>query len=462
MGFDVIVRAAVIISDAEGTIYAPGAIRFSAFDRKQETGKILEVGPADFILPNPEETVLDLQESWLIPGLVQSHVHMNQTLFRGLAERFELLPWLQSRIWPLEAAHSFESVYISAKESIHELLLGGTTAALTMETTRYSDAVFQACFEEDFCASVGTAIMDIQKETIPPLLVRNGKAALEETLELNRKWYEKTRGRLRANIAPRFVLSCSEEILKTSALASKKHGLAWHTHVSENRNECDAVKNITGMDNAAYFDSINALHPRSVLAHGVWLTPEEMDLLAEAGATIVHCPSANMKLGSGIADTLAMQKAGINIAIGADGVPCNNRLDGFEEMRLAALLASVKTNPSSVNPADVFSWATVSGAKAIGMENCIGKLQPDFFADMVAVDPGNVPAGVFSSKNEIERERVYAHLVYGLSSGQISNVWLRGNHVVKEGKLIHADRDQIRKEFLARQSEAITKSGILM
>ncbi len=452
-----LLKADIVVADSLGTIFSPGAIRFrsgvrSSVPREPEKpGEILEVGRADELQIDSSEEIFDLKGRWILPGLVQAHLHLNQTIFRGLAERLELLPWLRTRIWPLEAAHEYETIYASARQSVVEMLSCGATSALTMETTRNTEAVFQACYELGFRASIGTALMDRDADNIPPSILRNGEGSLVESVELHNKWSDKTAGRLQSNIAPRFVLSCTEEVLQTSKEVASEKDLIWHTHVSENRGECEEIRNITGMDNAEYFDKLGLLDSKSSLAHGIWLTDNEKHVLADKKASILHCPSTNLKMGSGIAETVQMDGKGINVALGSDGAPANNRLDIFAEIRLAALLASFKAGTQNVDPASVFGWATIGGAKAMGQEDRIGSLTAGKLPDMISIDPGNF-AG-----NPENSDDIYAHLVYGASSNDVRDVWIDGSRLVEDGSTVEFDRNEILENFKSNREALLGK-----
>ncbi|MBD3166135.1 amidohydrolase family protein [bacterium] len=450
-----ILRAAAVIADAEDTIFHPGAVRIGETGERE--GIILEIGPAGEMLPAAGETVQDLGDLWLMPGLVQSHVHLNQTLFRGMAEERTLLAWLRERIWPLEAAHDKASVHASAREAIAEMLLGGTTAALTMETTRHTGAAMQAAAEMGFRARCGTALMDRPDAGMPPGMKRDGRRALEEQVALHREWMKRTRGLVGGCIAPRFVISCSDELLRESGEVADTEEIPWHSHVSENPEEVEAVRARSGLDNARFFDSLGLLSERSVLAHGVHLTEEERLLLAERGSTIAHCPSTNLKMASGMADTLALQHAGVHVTLGSDGAACNNRLDTFQEMRLAALLGHVKHGSDAIRAGDIFRWATANGARAMGLSDRLGELKPGMYADLIAVDPGLFPV---PDREEDLAKELYGHLLYSLNSAHVRHVWVHGRQRVKHSILVEYDIDEIRAGYREQRIKVVSRAEL--
>ncbi|PYO61152.1 MAG: N-ethylammeline chlorohydrolase, partial [Gemmatimonadetes bacterium] len=289
--------------------------------------------------PRPQPQIRDCRGCLVMPGLIQAHVHLCQTLFRGLADDLRLEDWLVRRIWPLEAAHTEETVYWSALLGAAELLLGGTTAILDMETVRHTGAAFQALERIGIRAAVGKCLMDAHPEGAPLELAESTDNALAEAEALAKRWHNGAGagGRLRVCFAPRFVPSCSGPLLRAASELAERFDAQVHTHAAETIVERETVLRTTGLEEIAYLDSVGIAGPRAALAHCVWVDPHETARLARQGTTVVHCPSSNLKLASGVAKVPELLAAGCRVAIGADGAPCNNRLDVFAEMRLAAL-----------------------------------------------------------------------------------------------------------------------------
>src|SRR5580765_7305198 len=196
-------------------------------------------------------TTVDAAGGLLLPGFVQTHVHLCQTLFRGLADDLPLLAWLKTRVWPLEAAHDERTLRAAAQLAAAELLLGGTTTVLTMETVHGTDAVFDALVPTGLRAIVGKCMMNARGEE-PARLYQPAAEAIDESLALHARWHGAANGRLRAALAPRFAISCTRELLEATAAASDAQGMLVHTHASEQREEIDLVRSLTGLDNIAY------------------------------------------------------------------------------------------------------------------------------------------------------------------------------------------------------------------
>ena len=348
-------------------------------------GRIASVGAEP---SGPHDATIDAGGAYLLPGFIQTHVHLCQTLFRGYADDMPLLDWLRRRVWPMEAAHTPDTLRASARLAASELLLTGTTTALTMETVHDTDVVFETIDGMGLRAVVGKCMMD-SDEQVPKRLQEETRASIDESVALRKRWDGKAGGRLRAAFAPRFAVSCSRELLEAVADLSKRDRVIVHTHASENRDEIDVVRRISGgLSNLEYLADTGLATPRLCTAHCVWVTDAELGLVAERGVKVMHCPGSNLKLGSGIAPVAEMRARGISVSLGADGAACNNRLDMFDEMRLAATLQAVRVGPGALTARDVLWMATREGARALGMDAEVGSIEPGKRADLILIDRG--------------------------------------------------------------------------
>ena len=359
---------------------------------------------------------------WLVPGLTQTHTHLVQTLFRGLADDLALLDWLRERIWPLEAAHDHESVYWSARLGLSEMLLGGTTAILDMASVRHTDAIFKAAQESGIKAHIGKAMMDRPNEAG---LSETTEESVKGSIALRDRWHGM--GRLQYAFAPRFVPSCTETLLRLTVDAAREAGCLIHSHASENIDEVALVRQLTGMENIEYLDHVGMLGSDVVLAHCIHMTEHEIERLAESGTVVAHCPSSNFKLGSGIARVPELVDAGVRVTIGSDGAPCNNRMDVFAEMRLAALMQKPRLGPQSLPARRVLDFATINGSEVLGTGG--GRIDEGCRADIVAINPnqahswgGGPPDGA---------------IVYACTPKNVRHVWVDGDQLVRDGELVH-------------------------
>jgi 5-methylthioadenosine/S-adenosylhomocysteine deaminase len=346
-------------------------------------GRIAHVGtvPAN----EQADRTIDGSGAYLLPGFIQTHIHLCQTLFRGYADDLALLDWLKTRVWPMEAAHTPASLAAAARLAASELLRSGTTTILTMETVHDTDAVFEALAPMGLRAVVGKCMMDADN-AVPARLLEDTAHSITESVEIAKRWHGRANGRLRAAFAPRFAVSCSRELLEAVASLSREHQLVVHTHASENRDEVALIRSRTGRKNIDYLADTGLASPRLCLAHCVWVDDGEQAVMAERDVKVLHCPGSNLKLGSGLAPVVEMRARGISVSLGADGAACNNHLDMFEEMRLAAVLQSVRLKPGALTARDVVQMATREGSRALGLEHEIGSIEVGKRADLILVE----------------------------------------------------------------------------
>src|SRR5712692_3726721 len=408
-------------------------------------GRIAGLGGDDST--NVDE-VIDANGCAVLPGFVQTHLHLCQTLFRGAADDLSLIDWLKKRVWPMEAAHTAESIRASARLGIAELIKGGTTCALTMETVRHTEEVFRVVEESGFRATVGKCMMD-RGDDIPRELFEETHESVQESLRLIDKWHGRADGRIRCCFAPRFAISCTRELLSEVAHLARERGAMIHTHAAENKNECEIVERETDRRNVAYLDSVGISGAHVMLAHCIHLDDEEMETLARTKTNVAHCPSSNLKLGSGIARVSEMLSRGISVSLGADGAACNNRLDMFTEMRTAALLQKALHGPEVLPAARALRMATIDGARALVLDKEIGSLELGKRADVILVDLAqthSLPA----------RDDVVSALVYSAGSSDVRTTIIDGRVVMRAGQLLTLNEAYVIAEA-NREASALTK-----
>jgi 5-methylthioadenosine/S-adenosylhomocysteine deaminase len=414
--------------------------------------RITSLIPIDKIIRQGYEgKIYDYPDLTLIPGFVQTHVHLCQTLFRGLADDLQLLDWLQKKIFPFENAHDKNSLKISAKLGINELLLGGTTTLLDMGTLRHQEVVFEEMINSGIRGYSGKCLID-ENELFPSF-----KSSTENELkymnELANEFHNAEEGRIRYGFAPRFVLSCSEELLKeTKSIMNDFPGSVYHTHSSENKNEIAEVRKKYNKENVEYFDSINVLDDHTVLAHCIHLNENEKQILKNRNVKVAHCPSANLKLGSGIANIPEYIERGISVSIGADGPPCNNNLSVFTEMRLAALIQKPIHGPEAMDAKTVFKLATIEGAKALHFENEVGSIEIGKKADLVLMDLNSYVNSVMDND-----EQVYSNIVFSSGTNNVHSVMIDGKWIVMDGESLIYDKSKLREESIDELKELLKR-----
>jgi 5-methylthioadenosine/S-adenosylhomocysteine deaminase len=397
-------------------------------------------------------TTIDAAGALVLPGFVQTHIHLCQTLFRGMADDLPLLAWLKHRVWPLEAAHDARTLAASARLAAAELLLGGTTSVLTMETVHGTDAVFEALVPTGLRATVGKCLMNAPDDDAPPRLHQATADAIAESVALDARWHDAADGRLRAALAPRFAISCTRDLLEATAAVSANRGLLVHTHAAEQREEVALVKAQTGLDNLAYLASVGLATSRLCAAHCVWATDAEAAILAERDVKVLHCPSSNLKLGSGIAAVCELRARGVSVSIGADGAACNNTLDMFHEMRLAAILQAMRLGPGALPAREVVWMATREGARALGREHEIGSIVVGKKADVIVVGTDSV--------HQVPGDDPYSTLVYATGPRDVRATIVDGRIVARHGELTWEDRRAIAAEASDAARALIGRAGL--
>jgi len=426
------------------TIFRGGTIltidpghRVLAGDVATRDGAIVQIG-GTYTPQTPDYTILDCAGCVVMPGLVQAHVHTCQTLARGRADDLELLDWLRKVIWPYEAALDEAAARASGELACAELLLGGTTAILDMGTVHHTDQIFAAAEASGIRAVIGKAMMDADDPLIPPGLRESTKRSLDESGALIDRWHGAANDRLRYAYAPRFVLSCTDDLLREVGVQAKARGVRIHTHASENRGEVALVRERFAKDNIVVLDELGLLGPHTCIAHGIHLTAEEKALLAAKGAHICTCPSSNLKLASGIAQIPELIAAGVAVALGADGAPCNNNLDGFEELRLLALLHKPRVGPRALPAPECVRIATMGGAAAIGQADRIGSLELGKRGDVIAVD--------ITALHTVPATSPWSQIAYAAKACDVRHVAVDGDVVVRDRTLLSLEVPRVRAQ----------------
>jgi cytosine/adenosine deaminase-related metal-dependent hydrolase len=409
-------------------------------------GVIAQVG-GDYQPQTRDYQIVDAGGCAVMPGLVQGHVHMCQTLARGRADDLELLDWLRTIVWPYEGALDEAAMTAAARLACTELLLGGTTAILDMGSVHHTDALFAVAEAAGLRATIGKAMMDAPDPAIPPGLRETTRASLDESAALAGRWHGAAGDRLRYAYAPRFLLSCTDELLAEVGHEAPARGLRVHTHASENRGEIDLVRARTGRSNLAALDGFGLTGPHVGIAHCIHLDEVERQILVRTGTHLLHCPSSNLKLASGVAMIPELLDAGVQVAIGADGAPCNNNLDGFLELRLAALMHKPRVGPRALPAPTALRLATMGGAAALGLADRIGSLEVGKRGDVIAID--------LSGPHVAPTENPFSAVVYAARASDVRHVAVDGQLVVRDRALLTLDvaavvadaRVQARKVF---------------
>src|SRR2546421_7074360 len=410
--------------------------------------RIVSVGEAT----NSADVVIDASGCAVLPGFVQTHVHLCQTLFRGAADDLALIDWLKKRVWPMEAAHNGESARASARLGVAEMIKGGTTCALTMETVNHTLEAFRVVEETGFRATIGKCMRDTGDD-VPDALHEETESSIRESLALLDEWHGRASGRIRYCFAPRFAVSCTRELLEQVAQLARKRGVMIHTHASENRTEIEMVERETGQRNITYLNSLGITGQHVALAHCVHLDDTELEILASTGTHVAHCPSSNLKLGSGIAPIKEMLERGISVSLGADGAPCNNRLDMFTEMRTATLLQKVSHGAETLPAQRALRLATIDGARAVGLKQEIGSLEAGKRADVMIV---NLDC-LHSSPRPAD---ITSAIVYSTQASDVQTVIIDGRVMMRDRELLTMNEPEVIEEANRESSLLRERAGL--
>jgi 5-methylthioadenosine/S-adenosylhomocysteine deaminase len=367
---------------------------------------------------------LALDRHVLLPGLVNVHTHAAMSLLRGLADDLPLMTWLKEHIWPVEMREvSAAFVHDGTLLACAEMLRGGITTFNDMYF--FPEAAAQAAGTAGIRAALGMIVVDFPSPyAADPLDYLAKGMALRDAM--------REQPLLSFCFAPHAPYSVADKSLAQVATYANELDVPVHMHVHETLDEIEQAVASGGRRPLSRLESLGLLTPNLIAVHAVHLERTEIDALARNGCHVAHCPSSNMKLASGIAPAAALLAAGVNVALGTDGAASNNRLDLFQEMRQAALLAKVSTNdPTALPASQVLHMATLGGARALALDRSIGSLVAGKAADVIALDFGRP-----------ELTPCYdpvSHLVYAADRHDVSHVWVAGELLVEEGVLTRVE-----------------------
>jgi len=379
---------------------------------------------ADALARHPDATRIQLPEHVLIPGLVNLHTHAAMSLMRGIADDLALMDWLQNHIWPAESRMVSDSfVYDGTLLACAEMLRGGVTCFNDMYF--FPEAAARAVLQAGMRAALGIITVEFRSAYAVDAQDYLAKGiALRDSL--------RDEPTLSFCLAPHAPFTVSDATFTQIAIYAGELDLPVHIHLHETLQEISDSIDLHGIRPLARLEKLGLLGPNLLAVHGVHLNSAEIALLARHGCSIAHCPSSNLKLGSGIAPVSEFLKAGVNIGIGTDGAASNNRLDLFAEMRLAALLAKGASGDPQIMPAHhALEAATIGGARALGLQEHIGSITPGKFADLTAV---NLSATELSPCYD-----PVSHLVYAAGREHVTDVWVGGMPRLTNGKLMNLD-----------------------
>lgn len=420
---DSIIHPTWIISvDAQNTVHHDYSIAL-------HDGRIHDLLPKQELLSKYSADVeINLNNQALIPGLINSHVHSPMSLMRGLADDLPLMDWLNNHIWPAEQKHvSAEYVYDGSLLACAEMIRSGTTCFNDMYF--FPEETARAVEHAGMRAKLGLILIDF-----PSAWAKDADEYLSKGIDLHDQLHNNSL--ISTAFAPHAPYTVSDEPLKRIATYAEELDIPIHIHLHEIADEVEQAIAQSGKRPIERLNDLGLLSPRLLAVHMTQLTDDEIKLVAETGTHVLHCPESNLKLASGFCPTYKLQQAGVNLTLGTDGAASNNDLDMIAEMHTAALLAKAVANNASALPAeDILRMATINGATALGLDAEIGSLEIGKSADITAIDLSG-----------IENQPVYSpvsQLVYSAGRENVSNVWVAGNHLLKDRELTTLDEKAI-------------------
>jgi 5-methylthioadenosine/S-adenosylhomocysteine deaminase len=414
--------------DAHDTVHTPGWVWVEG-DRIEGVG----AGDPPIDLIRGAGRRIDATHMVVLPGLVNGHTHLSQTFVRGLADDKPLLDWLRQVIWPVETAVTSEEIRLACLLGLVENLRCGATSVVQHHKVRTTPAHVDAAAEA--AETVGVRMLlargwvDLNWAATPPDTIAAAMTRLHE------RWHGAAHGRISVGFGPLAPWRCSDASMRRFIDLARTWGVATHIHIAETRDEIEMLQERTGLRHIEWLDSLGALGPDVHLVHAVWVSDGEMDLIAQSGAIVVHCPVSNMYLASGIAPVKAMLDRSILVALGTDGPASNNTQDMLETLKAAALLAKVGTgDATTLLPLDVLRMATATGARLLGRRD-VGRIAPGAKADLTIVN--------LNTARSMPVHRPESAVVYNASGPDVCTVVVDGHILLDDGRVTMVDEDAL-------------------
>jgi len=424
MGFDIVVHNGLIITvNSDFDIIENGVICI-----RNGTIHRIEARTHDTPLPESKE-IINANGGIIMPGLVNTHTHLPMTLFRGFADDLPLALWLDEFIFPCEAKHlTPETVRLGTLVACAEMMLSGTTTCC--DGYFFEDDVAAAVHTSGIRGVLGQGVIDFPAPGVP-----DPSDNIKNAVRFVKKW-QKISPLITPSIFCHSPYTCCEETLIKAKAASDSKGLLFQIHAAETKSEYVRIQTEQHTTPVKYLDRIGILDENTLMVHGIWLDDDDIEIIAKRRSRISHNPQSNMKLASGIAPVPSLLTAGVTVGLGTDGCASNNDLDLFREMDTAAKLHKVNLfDPTVMDAKTVLKMATRDGAKAIGLDNHIGSLEPGKQADVIILDtdkPHLVP--MYNS---------VSHLIYTAQGSDVRDVMVAGRILVRNKNLLTLDLEDI-------------------
>lgn len=368
----------------------------------------------------------------LMPGFVNTHTHVPMTAMRGYGDGHDLHDWLNNYIFPVEAKWNDRAVAAAARLGLCEMIASGVTCIADMYMR--TGVVAQAVAEAGISANLSCGGVQFEEDFDPQ---KNHDCQVQQVL--TQEWHGYNGGQIQIDASLHAEYTSHSGLCEWMADYAASHGLGMHVHLSETKKEHEECKSRHGgLTPAAYLAGHGVFDVRAIAAHCVWTEPEDWAILAEKGVSAVHNPVSNLKLGSGVAPVVDLRKAGVNVALGTDGVSSNNCTDLFGDMKVAAILQNgVRCDPLALTAWDALEMATVNGARALGRKT--GRIQPGYAADLILLD-GEAP-------NLVPCHDPVNNIVYAAHCSNVAMNMSRGRVIYRNGEFLTLDYEKIRAEM---------------
>ncbi len=425
-----------------------------------EGSEIVDVGKTSDLQSHRAELVIDAGNMVVMPGLIDTHVHLAQALIRGCADDVSLVDWLKNYVWVLQGNFTHEDGRVSAELCMAEMIRTGTTSFIEcMIHTRYGfDGIAKAVETAGMRGALSKIIMDStgyadSADIMYPGMVEDAQACLDETETMYSRWHGKADGRIQVWYGLRSLGAVTPDLFKEVVHQVRAKGTHMTMHLGEVVDDVRYVRDNHDMNLSDFAESMGLLGSDMVFAHGIHFEEDELRKLAQSNSNIAHCPASNMKLASGFAKIPQMLEIGVPVSLGCDGGPSNNTYDMVREMRLAALIhKSYVSDPLVVTAEQTIEMATLGGAVAMGIADKVGSLEPGKLADIILIDLGGL--SLTPASNPV------SNLVYSGSGDAVDTVIVNGRLLMHEKQLLTLDEEQVKAKAITHATEIIDRSGV--
>ncbi|MHA2002493.1 MAG: amidohydrolase family protein [Candidatus Thorarchaeota archaeon] len=425
-----------------------------------EGQKITRVGKSDELVKEKAELVIDAKNMIVMPGMIDTHVHLAQALIRGCADDVSLVDWLKSYVWVLQGNFTKEDGRVSAELCMAEMIRTGTTSFVEcMIHSRYGfDGIAKAVERVGMRGALSKIIMDStgyadSPDIMYPGMVEDKDACLSETAQMYSKWHGKADDRLQVWYGLRSLGAVTPELFQEVARLAREKGTRMTMHLGEVIDDVRYVRDNFNMTLTEFAKENNLLGSDMVFAHGIHFEDDDLQRLADSQSNVSHCPASNMKLASGFARVPEMLEMGVSVSLGCDGGPSNNTYDMIREARLAALIHKAKADdPLVVTAEQALEMATLGGAKAMGIADSVGSLESGKIADMILIDMQDL--GFTPVTNPV------SNLVYSGSGHAVDTVIVNGRLLMRNKKLLTLDEDAVMERALKHSGPLLERAGI--